>query len=113
MHQQQPNPSRTERFQQAAFRADRAVVLWLKNAGLPPYVVLPGIALWRVSAAASVILAAVACGLGVLVLRILSTSSRDSESPFRADDHRKSVFYHPAEHNDGIDPRFDERSQRW
>lgn len=113
MHQQQPNPSHIERFRQAADRADRAVVLWLKNAELPRYVVLPGIALWRLSLAVSVVAAGVACVLGGLVLRILSSVPRDSEPPFRADDHQTSVFYHPREHNDGIDPRFDERSQRW
>lgn len=113
MHQKQSNSSRSERFQQAALRADRAVVSWLKSAGLPPAVVLPGIALWRLTAAALAIVAVVACGLGVLVLRILSAIPRESEPPFRADDHQTSVFYHPREHNDAVDPRFDESSQRW
>lgn len=113
-HQRHENPGRSERLQQAAYRADRAVVGWLKSVGLPSYILLPGIALWRISAAVCVIAAGIACWLGVFILRaVSSTDSRESDEPFRADDHQASLFYHPREHNDGIDPRFDEESQRW
>jgi hypothetical protein len=115
MHHEQSNSNRSGRFQQAAFQADRAVVRRLKSAGLPSYIVWPAIAIWRLSAISSVIVASAACGIGVLILRGVAMGSREGDTPFRAEEEnrRESMFYHPAEHSDAVDPRFDEKSQRW
>lgn len=115
MPHQQHNSSRRERFQRAAFQVDRAVVRRLKSAGLPFYIVLPVIGIWRLSAITSVIVASAVCGLSVLILRGVAMGSREDDTPFRAEEEnrRESMFYHPAEHSDAVDPRFDESSQRW
>ncbi|MFJ4346354.1 DUF3742 family protein [Pseudomonas sp. NPDC089401] len=119
---QQKGKSIPERLGRLAAKArrwcvdrERALTARLTKMGVP--LLLSKTVLWgaKVTLAAVMLYAAfwiaiVLIGLALFIWLVRSVD--DTEAPQwgarASEDHRESIFYHPASHNDDPDPRFDD-----